>query len=77
MLLLPLMGMLIGCSTQVQTKIQKVYPDELWVKDTGHGITKSMLNNYGNVRNKALPRCMEAVRLCNADKATIRKWIKE
>ena len=75
-LLLPLLVMLIGCST-VSTQTKKVYPDESWVVDTELGITKDMLSDYGNVRSVALPQAIKAVDSCNADKATIRTWMIE
>ena len=68
--------MLIGCSS-VQTKYIKVYPDASWLVENKLGITKDMLNTYGQVRNKALPQAIETVDLCNADKKLIRDWMLE
>ena len=67
--------MLTGCSTTVQTKVIKQYPDAAWVQHTESGLTKDMLDDYGKVREKALPQALDALKACNADKDSIRKWM--
>lgn len=67
---------LIGCSG-IQTKTKKVYPDDLWLQHTKSGITKVMVETYGAVKDKALPQCKSALKLCNVDKASIRNWKEE
>ena len=68
--------MLNGCSS-VSTITKKVYPESSWVVHTELGVTKDMLDSYGNVRNVALPQAIKAADSCNADKATIRAWMIE
>lgn len=70
-----LMVMLTGCSTTVQTKVVKQYPDATWVQHTDSGLTKNMLSDYGKVREKAIPRVLDALKACNVDKGSIRKWM--
>lgn len=69
------MVMLTGCSTTVQTKVIKQYPDGVWVQNTDSGLTKDMLSDYGKVREKALPQALDALKACNVDKGSIRKWM--
>ena len=76
MLLLFLAVTLNGCSG-VQTVTKKVYPDKLWVMPTEIGIRKDMLKTYGDVLNIAFPASIKAVNDCNADKKSIRNWMKE
>lgn len=73
--LLLLTVMLTGCSTTVQTKVIKQYPDALWVQHTDSGLAKDMLSDYGKVREKALPQVLDALKACNVDKGSIREWM--
>ena len=66
---------LTGCSTTVQTKVIKQYPDAAWVQHIDSGLTKDMLSDYGKVREKAVPRVLDALKACNVDKGSIRKWM--
>ena len=68
--LLCLLVTLNGCSS---TNTVKILPDESWSIDTPLNIDRTK-DKYGDLKLVHYPQCLEAVKLCNADKSKVRSW---